>query len=100
LVYKHGGGFDDKSTAMALGAYGALFGLSCICGTIICNKKDVKTSFDCSALLCASGAVTAGLFYKVHQTAGFMVAPFAAYLGFATFLWYTIWKNESKEKKK
>jgi len=98
LVYKHGGGFEEKNTAIALGVYGANLALACISVPIMLKKKDVKLTLGLSTLIAVSGAASAALFYKVHPTAGIMMLPWTLWSGFYVALMYSVWKEESKAK--
>jgi len=97
LVYKHGGGFENSDTKVALGTYGASL-LAGLASLPLMYKKDTKLLLAATIGIHGLAAMSAYLFYKIHPTAGYMMIPYALWSGFYVILMAQIHCLESDKK--
>ncbi|CAJ0594118.1 unnamed protein product [Cylicocyclus nassatus] len=89
LVYKNGGGFDYTDTRFALGMYGANMALALATIPFV-KKKCLGCLWKNTALVHLTAVGTAIAFYKIDQTAGLWMVPYALWTGFYAILTYSI----------
>jgi len=89
LVYKHGGGFDYTDTCVALGLYGTNLALA-LASVPLVKKQNLSGLILNSALVAVTASATAFAFYKIDQTAGYWVAPYALWTAFYAVLGYSV----------
>ncbi|KAJ2941616.1 hypothetical protein O0L34_g14673 [Tuta absoluta] len=98
LVWEECDGFTEDA-ALPLTLYGGQLLLNWAWTPIFFGLKDYKLALIEISVLGGAAAATAAAFFKVNQTAGLLMLPYLAWLGYATSLSYYIWKNNPQEKK-
>ncbi|CAH0597600.1 unnamed protein product [Chrysodeixis includens] len=95
IVYKECGGFTDEAV-LPLSLYGGQLLLNWAWTPIFFGLHDLKLAFIEIAVLSGAAVATTVSFASVNKTAGALLLPYLAWLGFASTLSYNIWKNNPK----
>ncbi|XP_023345705.1 translocator protein [Eurytemora carolleeae] len=90
LVYRDGGGFSGAAVPLAL--YGSQLALNWAWTPVFFGQHNVKGGFYLICALWVNVAACGLSFYGVNKTAGYLMAPYLAWLSLATMLNYSIWK--------
>ncbi|KAH7712303.1 TspO/MBR family protein [Aphelenchoides avenae] len=98
LVYKYGGGFDYRDTAIALGLYGGMALLDLATAAVVDiktrNHKAINAHSSTKFLVTAA---TAYSYYKVYEHAGYWMIPITLWSGFRALCgWSLIQNNDLK----
>ncbi|XP_065583528.1 translocator protein-like [Artemia franciscana] len=94
LIYKEAGGFNGAAK-LPLALYASQLALNWAWTPIFFGLHSIKGGLIDILLLDAAAAATAYSFFKVNSTAGWILAPYLAWLSVATALNYYVWKNNS-----
>ncbi|XP_028178948.1 translocator protein-like isoform X2 [Ostrinia furnacalis] len=92
LVYEECGGFVDDAV-LPLSLYGGQLLLNWSWTPIFFGMKDFKLAFIEISVLSGAALATTIAFFNVNKTAGWLMVPYLAWLGYASSLNYYIWKN-------
>ncbi|KAL0861141.1 hypothetical protein ABMA27_009638 [Loxostege sticticalis] len=92
LVYEECGGFVDDAV-LPLSLYGGQLLLNWSWTPIFFGMKDFKLALIEISVLSGAALATTISFFNVNKTAGWLLVPYLAWLGYATSLNYYIWKN-------
>lgn len=101
LVWKNGGGFGGTAR-YPLMLYGLQFALNMAWTPIFFGMHELKWSCVEIVALTATAAATGISFFNIDKTAGYLFIPYVAWLTFATYLNYSIYRMNPKaiEEKK
>ncbi|KAL7012297.1 hypothetical protein ACKWTF_014750 [Chironomus riparius] len=94
-VYKEGNGFDGDAK-IPLILYGTQLALNYAWTPIFFGMHELKWSCVEIVALTAAAAATGYSFYNIDKTAGLLFIPYLAWLSFATFLNYSVYKMNPK----
>ncbi|CAG5123111.1 unnamed protein product [Candidula unifasciata] len=97
LVWRDGGGFrGDAAGPLAL--YGTQLALNWAWTPIFFGLRSPKWAFVDSVCLLGGIAGTIAAFYRVNETAAFVLFPYFGWVAFATYLNYRIWRDNPEKK--
>ncbi|XP_041985428.1 translocator protein-like isoform X1 [Aricia agestis] len=99
LVLEDCGGFTEQAI-LPMTLYGTQLALNWSWTPIFFGMKDFKLAFIEISVLSGAAVATTISFFSVNQTAGALMLPYLAWLGYASSLSYYIWKNNPKDEKK
>ncbi|XP_063707154.1 translocator protein [Culicoides brevitarsis] len=91
LVWRDGGGFSGESAKLPLALYGAQLALNWAWSPIFFHYHNLSLSAMEIVLLTGTAGACAVSFHKVNSTAGWLLAPYLAWLCFASVLNIKIW---------
>lgn len=102
LVWRDGGGFKGESAKLPLALYGTQLALNWAWSPIFFHYHKLNWSSVEILLLTGSAAACGVAFFKVNHVAGWLFAPYVAWLCFASALNLRIWwdNREAIEDKK
>ncbi|XP_046481156.1 translocator protein [Neodiprion pinetum] len=92
LVWRDGGGFEGDARYPLI-SYGINIGLNWAWTPIFFGAKSLKWSFYEILVLLGSTAVTTVAFFKVNETAGYLLIPYLAWGTLATALNYVVYRD-------
>ncbi|XP_075986390.1 translocator protein isoform X1 [Anticarsia gemmatalis] len=95
LVYEECGGFTEEAV-LPLTLYGGQLLLNWAWTPIFFGLKDFKLALIEISVLSGAAVATTVAFGSVNKTAGALLLPYLAWLGYASSLTYYIWKNNPK----
>lgn len=101
LVWRDGGGFGGDAQ-LPLIAYGAQLVLNWAWSPIFFGKRSILGGLIEIVALTGTAAACGVLFYQTNKVAGYLFVPYIAWLSFATFLNYSLYKlncGDDKDKK-
>uniref|UniRef100_A0A1B0G1R9 Peripheral-type benzodiazepine receptor n=1 Tax=Glossina morsitans morsitans TaxID=37546 RepID=A0A1B0G1R9_GLOMM len=98
LVWRDGGGFSGDAR-LPLIAYGAQLALNWAWTPIFFGQHNIKGGLINIIALTTTAATCGALFYKVNKIAGYLFIPYIAWLTFATFLNYDVYRLNCVENK-
>ncbi|XP_049880878.1 translocator protein-like isoform X3 [Pectinophora gossypiella] len=98
LVLQECDGFTEDAV-LPLTLYGTQLLLNWAWTPIFFGLKDYKLALIEISVLTGVATATAASFYRVNSTAGLLLLPYLAWLGYATSLSYYIWKNNPQSPK-
>jgi tryptophan-rich sensory protein len=84
-------GASRKEVRIALVAFGVQLVLNVLWSFLFFGLQSPFLGFIEILILWMSIAITIFLFYRVQQTAAFLLIPYLAWVSFATLLTYTVW---------
>ncbi|XP_063541826.1 translocator protein-like isoform X2 [Cydia strobilella] len=98
LVYEECDGFTQRAV-LPLTLYGSQLLLNWAWTPIFFGLKDFKLAFIEIGVLTGAATITTISFASVNKTAGLIMLPYLAWLGYASYLSYYIWKNNPQPAK-
>ncbi|CAG9794665.1 unnamed protein product [Diatraea saccharalis] len=98
LVYEECGGFTEQAV-LPLTLYGGQLLLNWAWTPIFFGMKDFKLATIEIIVLSGAATATTVSFFAVNKTAGWLMVPYLAWLGYATSLSYYVWKNNPQKPK-
>ncbi|XP_063834770.1 translocator protein-like [Ostrinia nubilalis] len=91
LVFQNCGGFTERAM-IPLSLYGGQLILNWLWTPVFFGLHQIQLAFFHMLALDAAAAVCTASFMQVNRTAGYLMLPYLAWLGFATCLNYSIWQ--------
>ncbi|XP_026754176.1 translocator protein isoform X2 [Galleria mellonella] len=89
---------EPERAIVPLSLYGGQLLLNWAWTPIFFGLKDLKLAFIEISVLSGAATATAISFAYVNRTAGLLLVPYLAWLGYATSLSYYVWKNNPQVK--
>lgn len=77
---------------LALWVYGIHLVFNALWSILFFGLKNPALAFGEILILLALIVVTTALFWRIHPAAGLLLIPYLAWVSFATYLNYTIWR--------
>lgn len=98
LVYRDGGGFNGAAR-LPLIVYGSNLVFNWMWSPIFFGAKRIDLALYEMQLVNATAVATAYLFYQINPVAGYIIVPYCLWMGLATALNYTIWRDNKGSAK-
>ncbi|CAG0884399.1 unnamed protein product [Darwinula stevensoni] len=99
LAWRDGGGFEGDAK-IPLMLYASQLTLNWAWTPIFFGAHKLGLAFGELALLTVNVGACTFAFWKINQHAGLLMLPYLAWVSFASFLAYRIWKDNAVEDKK
>jgi len=97
LVYKHGGGFDNKETLAALSVFGLTMAANAVAAPMMVKQKNLKFTFFDTIGVAAGASIFTGLFYKIYPHSGLMALPHLLWTMYWSFVFYQMWQMNGEK---